>query len=187
MNRIQRTILYFVPVMATGIILATSFTNSRAQDQPQKDLRVTQAQPQPASYVAIRVPNLEQTEQWYAQNLGFKEVQRFSSPDLPGIDFAFIERNGFRIDVIGNGVPQRLSPLPANAEDFKKQLIDVQGYNHVGIRVADVDATVAAMRSRGVKIIIEPEDVPIIRTRLAHVQDNSGNDVELVQPLRETW
>ncbi len=114
-------------------------------------------------------------------------MQRFSSPDLPGIDFAFIERNGFRIDVIGNGVPQRLSPLPANAEDFKKQLIDVQGYNHVGIRVADVDATVAAMRSRGVKIIIEPEDVPIIRTRLAHVQDNSGNDIELVQPLRETW
>jgi catechol 2,3-dioxygenase-like lactoylglutathione lyase family enzyme len=184
MKSLQRTTLYFAAGIAASVILTDFLTGLHVQDQPDRsNASAAQAQTQPGNHVTIRVPNFEQTKRWYEQNLGFREVQRFTNPDMPGIQFTFLERNGFRIEVIAGGAPRRLSQPPANPEAFVQEQTNVQGYNHIGLRVDDVDAMVAAMRRRSVKIVIEPVDVPFIRTRLAHVQDNSGNDIELVQPM----
>jgi catechol 2,3-dioxygenase-like lactoylglutathione lyase family enzyme len=43
---------------------------------------------------------------------------------------------------------------------------NLQGWNHTGIRVDDVDATVAELKQRGVKIVSEPPDVEVMKLRL---------------------
>jgi catechol 2,3-dioxygenase-like lactoylglutathione lyase family enzyme len=61
---------------------------------------------------------------------------------------------------------------------------NLQGWHHIGIRVDDVDATVAELKRRGVEIVSEPHDVEVMRRRLAFFADPWGNLLELIAPMR---
>src|SRR5690606_9369926 len=54
------------------------------------------------------------------------------------------------------------------------------GADHFGLRVADVDATVAELRKRGVFIEVEPWDFSA-SSRIAFVKGPDGVRIELVQ------
>lgn len=49
--------------------------------------------------------------------------------------------------------------------------------------VADVDAMVARLRTHGVSILLEPQDMPEWSLRVAHFRDPEGNLIEVNQPL----
>jgi catechol 2,3-dioxygenase-like lactoylglutathione lyase family enzyme len=57
------------------------------------------------------------------------------------------------------------------------------GTDHFGLQVADVDATVEALRSRGVEIAREPDNSP--RNRVAFINGPDELVIELTQPRRE--
>jgi catechol 2,3-dioxygenase-like lactoylglutathione lyase family enzyme len=57
-----------------------------------------------------------------------------------------------------------------------------QGFYHLGIRVADVDALVARMREAGTPIVAEPKDANP-QTRVAYVTGPAGIEIELLQTL----
>ena len=58
---------------------------------------------------AIRVPNLEEKIGWYRVKLGFEESVRLEVPHLgDGVQLAFLERGGAKLELIGGVDTERL-------------------------------------------------------------------------------
>ena len=69
-------------------------------------------------YGAIRVPNLEETIGWYREKLGFEESVRLEAPHLgDGVQLAFLELGGAKLEMIGGGDPERLTRPPESIQD----------------------------------------------------------------------
>ncbi|HAA31439.1 MAG TPA: hypothetical protein DCE56_31670, partial [Cyanobacteria bacterium UBA8553] len=62
--------------------------------------------------VTISVPNLDEAANWYSERLGFREVQRKDYPELQ-TSLAFLELNGYRIELIENDNAQPNVARPA--------------------------------------------------------------------------
>ena len=55
------------------------------------------------------------------------------------------------------------------------------GFHHFCLNVASIDETVAELRRRGVTIVTEPFELPLIGRRLAFLADPWGSLIELAQ------
>ena len=60
----------------------------------------------------------------------------------------------------------------------------VEEYHHFCLTVADVDATLTELRSRGVEVLGDALDLEAIGRRLGFLKDNNDNVIELASPLR---
>ena len=56
----------------------------------------------------------------------------------------------------------------------------IQSWHQIGIRVANVHATVEELKRRGVRIVSEPHDVDEMSLRLAFLADPWGNLLEVI-------
>ncbi len=100
----KRSILNIVAAFALGIVLvafiATSKTPAIASTAPAKMQAQTQSaaalRSLQADHIMLRVPNFEETMQWYKDKFEFQEVLRWKEPTLPGVDLAYLKLNGFR-------------------------------------------------------------------------------------------
>ena len=124
-------------------------------------------------HVALSVPDIPASIEWYSTMLGFKEVRRGGRPN--GMQTALIQRGDIRIELFQ--VPDA-APLPASrrnpSEDFR-----THGVKHFGFEVKDVRALVAQLKAKGVQMAFETvENEGAI---FAFVSDNAGNAVELIQ------
>ena len=88
------------------------------------------------------------TSAWYERTFGARVLRSLQSDGRDRIDLDF---GGTRI---------YLARLPDNAPRNKKAWFGPQlGLEHFGFRVEDVDAAVEQLRSQGVAILMEPNDV----------------------------
>jgi catechol 2,3-dioxygenase-like lactoylglutathione lyase family enzyme len=133
-------------------------------------------------HVAIRVPNFEETVQWYKDKLGFEELVRWQAPPYvdPDLQFAYLKLNEAIIEIAGGGNPVRHTDPPAAIGDT----FSSQGYIHVCLRVNDINAAVKELKQRGVEIFAGPNTNPTLNRSFIHFKDNNGFDVELVQYLQ---
>lgn len=131
-------------------------------------------------HAMIRTLNYEETRQWYQDKFGFKEVLRWKEPSLPGVDLAYLELNGFRLEVLGGGNPQKAIATPADVPAHTR----FEGYRHLCFRTNDVDATLAELNRRGVPTFATAYDYPPIQRRLGFVLDNNGNAIEFSGPMK---
>lgn len=173
-------------LFVTGILMTVLLTTSVsiAQSTPS---RTAQEKPMPAltsmklDHVAIRVPNFEETVQWYGEKLGFKEVVRWKAPPYiePNLQLAYLERNGAVIEIVGGGNPKRAMP------PFKtiKETFQLQGYMHVCLKVDDMDAVIEEFKQRGLEVFAGPNVNSALNRKFIHVRDNNGFDVEFVEYL----
>lgn len=132
-------------------------------------------------HTALRVPNFEETVRWYREKLGVREVARWQAPPYvdPELRFAYLERNGAVLEIVGGGRPTRPGPPPARIEET----FLAQGYLHLCLRVENLDAAAAELRRRGVKIFAGPNHNPALNRRFIHVKDNNAFDLEFVEYL----
>lgn len=107
-------------------------------------------------HVSINVSDVEAAIEFYVDVLGLTP-----RPDRP--DFAF---GGAWLDAGGQQVHLIEAAVPAD-----------QG-QHFAVQVADLDATVAELRGRGLDV---SDAKPVATNRQAFVSDPSGNLVELHQ------
>jgi catechol 2,3-dioxygenase-like lactoylglutathione lyase family enzyme len=136
-----------------------------------------------ADHVMLRVPNFEETMQWYKDKFGFTEVIRWQEPSLPGVDLAYLELNGFRLEILGGGEPppEQAIAIPTDVPIHTR----FQGYRHLCFRTDDVDKTLAELNQRGVPTFAEAYNYAPLQRRLAFVLDNNGNAIELSGPISE--
>lgn len=137
-----------------------------------------------ADHIMLRVPNFEETMLWYKDKFGFKEVLRWKEPSLPGVGLAYLELNGFRLEILGGGEPQPRKAIatPNNVPTHTR----FEGYRHLCFRTNNVDATLAELNRRGVPTFEPAYDYLPIRRRLGFVLDNNGNAIEFSGPMKGT-
>jgi lactoylglutathione lyase len=108
------------------------------------------------------------TEKWFLDGLGAELVER---RDSRGVPVSEVRLGGVHVLIRGVRNDERFAPAAARQ----------YGADHVGLRVADVDAAVEELRRRGVVIEVEPWDFgPDLR--IAFVKGPDNIRVELVQP-----
>lgn len=129
-------------------------------------------------HVALRVPDFEASKQWFVEKLDFRVLYEWPFGDQRLAYLSPANDDAFHIEILGGG-----SPNPKRGyTDLTDSLRD-SGYHHFCLEVASVDDTIAEMRRRGVTIVGEPFDLPVISRRLAFFADPWGNLFELAQVL----
>lgn len=126
-------------------------------------------------HVAIRAADYAAAVAWYQEKLDFTLDQEWPFGDL---QFAYLSNGTAKIEILG-GVPAE----PATPVDSLEGSLGAEKYHHVSMNVADVDATLAELRTRGVEVLGDAIDLVAIDRRLGFFKDNNENILELAAPL----
>jgi len=129
-------------------------------------------------HVALRVPDFAVAKSFYVDKLDFRVVHEWPFADEQLAYLAPANDDNFMIEILGGGVPL---PLPAPAYKDLADSLRYSGLHHFCINVADIEATVAELRSRGVTIVTEPFKLDAISRKLAFFADPFGNLIELAE------
>jgi catechol 2,3-dioxygenase-like lactoylglutathione lyase family enzyme len=127
-------------------------------------------------HVGIRVPDFDAAAAWYTGTLDFRVTHTMPLGEKTLAFLSPPNDDSFRIEFIAG-------PGCADRPDYA-QLADthaVGGWHHFCLRVADVDASIAELTRRGVRIVSAPRDVPALGVRFAFFSDPWGNLIELAQ------
>jgi glyoxylase I family protein len=125
-------------------------------------------------HVALRVSDYTGTVAWYTQKLGFHVDQEWPFGDL---QLAYLSRGTAKIEILGGG-----DAAPQSRFDDISSSFGSEGLHHFCLAVDDLDGVIEELSRRGVGLIGEPFVVEEIGRRLAFVEDNSGNLIELSAP-----
>jgi catechol 2,3-dioxygenase-like lactoylglutathione lyase family enzyme len=111
--------------------------------------------------------DVDATERWFVEGLGATLVERRHAR---GVRVSELQLGGAQLLIRGAREGEQLAS--AGARRF--------GTDHFGLRVVDLDATVAELRRRGVLIEVEPWDFgPTLR--IAFIKGPDDVRIELVQ------
>lgn len=131
-------------------------------------------------HVAVRTPNLQDALDFYVGKLDFRIVAEWTYADEQLAYLAPPTDDHFYVEVLGGGEPAPVEVRPyADLADSLKY----RGYHHFCLNVSSVEATVEALRERGVAIVTEPFILEAISRKLAFFCDPFGNLIELAEVL----
>ena len=149
MRRYINGVALFAAGMIAGLYLMQP---SQAQDDRLTGIRL--------NHVGISAKDWDETLNFYIKTLGFKEA------------FTFKDKNG-------NVTTSYIQMNKDNFLEVSRGSADRPPVNHVGIQVDDINATVANLRRRGVKV--EDPHVGNSKAPIANVVDPNGIRLELVE------
>jgi lactoylglutathione lyase/glyoxylase I family protein len=131
-------------------------------------------------HVAVRVPDFAAAKRWYVEKLDFRVVHEWPYADQHLAYLAPATDDAFFIELLGDGQP---SPIPKPVYQDLAASLHLAGFHHFCLNVSSIDEAVAELRRRGVTIVTEPFELPVIGRRLAFLADPWGNLIELAQVL----
>ena len=131
-------------------------------------------------HVAVRVPDFAAARRWYVEKLDFRVVHEWPYADQHLAYLAPATDDAFFIELLGDGEP---GPIPKPTYRDLGDSLRLAGFHHFCLNVASIDNTIAELRRRGVAIVTEPFELPVIGRRLAFLADPWGNLIELAQVL----
>jgi len=150
MRRSINGVLLFAAGLIAGLFLMRP---SQAQDDRLTGIRI--------NHVGISAKDWDETLNFYIKTLGFKEA------------FTFKDKNG-------NVTTSYIQMNKDNFLEVSRATADrPPGLNHLGIWVDDINATVANLRRRGVKV--EDPHVGGSKAPIANVVDPNGIRLELLE------
>ena len=99
-------------------------------------------------HVHLIVSDVPGTVRWFKENFGAREKYLgLEMASFDGTDQYYLDFGNAGLFVRGKTDDERLIPDPGSH----------YGINHVSLRVPDVYETLAALRARGVKVLLEPD------------------------------
>jgi catechol 2,3-dioxygenase-like lactoylglutathione lyase family enzyme len=136
------------------------------------------------THVGIAVSDVERSLRFYRDLLGFRfehDLQVEGEPSdtllrLHGVKLhaLYLERDGVRIELLRFASPP---PPPPRA-----RVMHEPGLTHLSFRVADLDATLAALRAAGERVLDETIiRIPEFQAAACFITDPDGQLIELVQ------
>jgi len=125
-------------------------------------------------HIGVAVEDLDSAIALHAQAYGLSLEHR-EVVDDQGVEAVLLE--------VGDGHVELLAPLAPDTAVGRFLASRGPGLHHVAYRVADVQATLATLRERGLRLIDETPRVGIRDTRVAflHPQSTGGVLTEIVQ------
>lgn len=127
-------------------------------------------------HVGLSVADLDTQAEWYSRALGLEQLEPGGIPDV-GLRVVFLvdPDHGWALELLTRPGSQ---PRP-RATSAPEHVLS-QGYGHICLRVADVDATYARLVAAGATSIMEPGPSPVSGVRMAFVADPEGNFIEML-------
>lgn len=127
-------------------------------------------------HVGLSVADLDAQADWYAAALGLEKLE---PGDIPAVGLRVV----FLVDPDEKWALELLNrpgsqPKPRAASAPEHVLS--QGYGHICLRVADVDALYDRLIAAGATSIMEPGESPVSGVRMAFVADPEGNFIEML-------
>lgn len=132
-----------------------------------------------AEHVMISTDDFQGTLNWYQVILGFELQQQWTVPEFPGVQLAYIEKNGFVIEIVETPDAFQEKRIPT---DLGSALSD-RGFGHLAFLVADVDAVAVSLIEKNVDLVLAPTSFADAGRRLIFIKDNNGNFLEFLTPL----
>ena len=126
-------------------------------------------------HVGLSVTDLDGMAEWYANAFGWKITGGFEVPPIQLTGKFVVGEDGVAIELLkreGSVRPVSFDSVPTMAGN--------QGYGHIALRVADVDALHDRLVSLGATSIMSPRPAPVADSRMAYVADPEGNFIELL-------
>jgi catechol 2,3-dioxygenase-like lactoylglutathione lyase family enzyme len=146
--------IHGVALFGAGMIAALFLMQpSQAQDDRLTGIRI--------NHVGIWAKDWDETLDFYIKTLGFKEAFTFKDKD-GNVTTSYIQMNKDNFLEISRATPER--PV---------------GLNHVGIWVDDINATVAALRKRGVEV--NDPRTGNSKAPITNITDPNGIRLELLE------
>ncbi len=127
-------------------------------------------------HVGLSVADLDAQAEWYSRALGLEQLEPGGIPDV-GLRVVFLvdPDHGWALELLTRPGSQ---PKP-RATSAPEHVLS-QGYGHICLRVADVDAMYARLVAAGATSIMEPGPSPVSGVRMAFVADPEGNFIEML-------
>lgn len=129
-------------------------------------------------HVGLAVEDLDAAVELYESTLGMPLVHRETVSEQ-GVEAVLLD--------VGDGHVELLAPLGSDTPVGKFLERKGPGLHHVAYAVADIDATLAELRERGVELIDASPRTGIRQSRVAfaHPKSTGGVLTEIVQPAKE--
>jgi catechol 2,3-dioxygenase-like lactoylglutathione lyase family enzyme len=131
-------------------------------------------------HVALRVADFQAAKNFYVGKLDFRVVHEWPYTDEELAYLAPANDDAFMIELLAGGDPL---PIPAPSYTDLGDSLRRAGQHHFCITVADIAATVAELKARGVTIVTEPFQLDAISRKLAFFADPFGNLIELAEVM----
>lgn len=120
-------------------------------------------------HTCLNVSDVEQSVEWYVENLGFEDSWGFETEDGETVNRYVADENGFELQL-----SETDGETPSEAGDL---------WDHLAVEVDDVDAAFEEIDDHGVRQA--PADQSVVGARTAFIKDPDGHVVELVEFLDE--
>ncbi len=129
-------------------------------------------------HIGVAVEDLDAALALYAETLGMPVVHRETVTEQ-GVEAILLD--------VGENHVELLAPLGPDTPVGKFLTKKGPGLHHVAYQVADIDATLAALKAAGTRLIDETPRIGIRSSRVAFVHPASTGGVltEIVQPAED--
>ena len=121
-------------------------------------------------FVAMSVPDLDASSNWYVEKLGLKIVKHATSADKKSA-VTILQGNGFSVELIWLADAVSLSKIAPELKGSHQ----VHGIFKSGIFVDDLDSAWQELKSRHVTMAFEPFFDASMQCRMFAIRDNNGN------------
>ena len=136
------------------------------------------------THVGLCVRDIERSVAFYCAAMGFTQVgemrvddeatARLLDVDGLVLELAYLERDGFRLELLGY-------TRPGTTGDATPRAMNALGFTHLSFRVDDVDALTAAVLSHGGRLLEGRTVVFGGANRGLMLTDPDGNLLELIE------
>ena len=127
-------------------------------------------------HTCLNVSNLDRSIDFY-KHLGLKLTNRRYGVTDPKREYASMK------DEAGNVVDLSCFSGKTIRRRSTPDAPEVDGFDHIGFEVSDVDAAIETLRRSGVTISIEPRTLQRLSVKCAFIEDPDRNSIELMQRL----
>ena len=147
---------------AAFVVLVTS--RAESQSRPPFETR--------GAFFALSVADLDASTRWYSEKLGLSVVMRPPKQDKSAV--AVLEGGGLIVELLqrDDALALRQAAPSATASYL------VHGIFKAGVIVDDLNATITALRARGVEIAMGPFPASKEQRANAIIRDNAGNMIQ---------
>lgn len=128
-------------------------------------------------HAMLPVADLDRSLEFYREHFGLTEIRRINFPEIPRtlVFMASAEAGAAAMQLELWHEPGAWSGSSAASDHTGTRL-----HGHIGIAVAGIDAFVAQLATRGVKVLKPPAELRPGGRRIAMIADPDGHEIELL-------
>jgi len=127
-------------------------------------------------HVGLAVRDLDRAAAWYCRAFALTRTFAFRVDGARLAGVILESEEGWRIELLS-----RVGSTPGLRAGSPIEAALTEGYGHIALRVADLDAAYRSLTYHGARIVVPPGPSPEGGIRMGWVSDPDGNLIELIE------